>query len=337
VDFPSDIINPPKVDRERRLRLKRLTTDPRMKFVWRRLEPELRKVAEAEVHPVHPQHAVEAWLRGYLYAAINADSDAGYWRSALSAQEQRDMMRRIGRLARELVDLLGDPLGDLYVSPKGYLYASPKFTLWDTLARAVCSASRAPASVQELLGKLAETTYGRHWSQGKSKRLKLSSRRLAKNMSFPLFPFFPYFPLDSRALLGDLPSQLRGLAKLAELSLADDARAQSKPPNKTKRLDRTVYVRNLVRYAHDAGLKVRPSAHREAGFHLYKILAITANVALDLSGRDQVTSDMVRKMSDMLGKNSEPALFAALTEAPDGMTVTSPLKSLPAFPDIPFR
>ncbi len=258
-------------------RLKRLATDSRMKFVWVQLLRELNEhSSQFSASPDKFVAATDAWLRGYLLAAITADHNATFWHSAPSAREQEDTMRRLREVARELTKLLSEPLNRY------------EWTPWDRLTAAVVSARNAPVPIQDLLNRLATKTYGRYWPDATGNAAPSDSQAKSELA----------LPLDARALLGDVPLQLQGLAMLAQLAVTEDVAARIAPPNKTQRLTRTVYAHNLVSYVKNVGLRARQPGHRRAGFHLYQIIAITTNVALNLSGREKISADTVRKLFD---------------------------------------
>jgi hypothetical protein len=241
-----------------RARFRRLTTDARMKFVWRQLERELREIGGREAHPDY----VAAHLRGYLYGAITADHNIAYWETAPSTQIQRAKMSRISLLAGKLMKLLGEP-------------EYKKFTLWNALDAAVPQVKDAPISDQELLNRLAGATRGRHWS--------------ATGVAIGEPSFLPAI-----ALLGDLPLQLRGLALLAKHA-AQKKVPQSYRKRKAKPLITILYREYLARILQGSGLRARPFRDRRAGFSIYRIIATTTNVALGLSSSDELTSNTVRK------------------------------------------
>ena len=96
---------------KQRQRLKRLTTDSKMEFVWLQLEREMKNhAAHSNFHPDKLDYAAEAWLRGYLFVAVTADHNATFWQSAQSAREQKATMLRLREIACELIKLLDDPL-----------------------------------------------------------------------------------------------------------------------------------------------------------------------------------------------------------------------------------
>ena len=283
-------------------RLYQLTTDSRMKFVWRWLEKESRKVAaippvkanktatlgeallQVQKVATTSQDQVETftpiagdWLRGYLYRAIVADRDAAYWNSAPRAQKQHDMMLRISKLGQDLLELLNDPC-----NPYG-------FTPWDRLDAVVSSARNTPALDRKLLDELARKTIGHYWQRGESGGAELLQKAQGSEP-------FPVSGLPTRALLGHLPSQLKGLVMFANLSIANDGSKQNKPPSRTKHLRHTVYVRDLGRYVKSIGLRAKPFKDKQDGFPLHQIIAITTNVALNLSGSDEIPTDTVRKI-----------------------------------------
>jgi hypothetical protein len=265
------------LDRPLRLRLRRLTTDSRMEFVWRQLARGITKISQTpgpfQVHRDHIATFADAFLRGYLITAMNADSRAAYWERAPSAQQQQTMIREIQDHAHALLRLLGDPCD----------YRN--WTSWDALTVVIYSAGTSDPSVLALLKHLAKQTYGRYWSVGQAAEGKAQDGTNS----------MPVNAHNARSLLGDLPSQLQALEVLSKLSLEGDDETQIKPPYKTKQLRKTVYVRALSRIVKSQGLRPRQSKGREAGFALHKIVAITANVALDLSGTDELRAETVRK------------------------------------------
>lgn len=251
------------------LRLTRLVTDPRMESTWRSIESELQSLVGSRVAAgaAPPDEIIALRLRSYLLSAINADNSAAYLAAAPSASQQRSDLLRIGSLARELIGLLGDPL-QFY-----------KFSAWDCLDSAAHLIDGAPVSVQELLRAQAKETYGRFWK----------SNTPPKSEHFVL-------PLSARALLGDFIRQLGVVAVFSDLAVGAEGKDRSKPLNKTKHLIRTVYVRELARLANSIGLHARQPGHRQAGFSLHRIIAVTANVAMDLVGSDELRPDLVRKL-----------------------------------------
>lgn len=269
------------------LRLQRLTTDSRMKFVWCWLDRETRTSFNVRIHPDRIAEFADAFLCGYLYTAMWADLDAAYLRSAPRAQEQAATMLRIRDAAQALVEALGDPL------------EFRKFTPWDRLDAVAVSARDGSVVDQELLDKFAKNTQGRYWSHGASQSPHRSKKVVPTNTS--AFP-----PLQARALLGDLPSQLNGLVLLAGLSIPLDGAVQSKPPNNTRRLSHTVYARNLARHVTRWGLRARAPSHRQPGFPLNQILAITTTVALGLSGNERILADTIRKLITEDTKTAQP-------------------------------
>lgn len=264
-----------------RRRLKRLTTDARMEFVWQYIAREKTKISEAQgpfqVHHGLIPNSTDAFLRGFLNSAITADSRVEYWKHAPSAKQQRITMRRIRHHACKLLKFLG-PRGDYY-----------NWTPWDPLTGVLYSPRALNKPFPTLLRNLADQTKERHWSNGEPTRSK-TRRDTVKSKHVPAYPN------SARALLGDLPSQLTALAGLSTLCLDDDGGTTSKPPYKTKHLKQTVYVRELARILHSQGLHPRQSKGRQPGFPLHQIIAITLNVAFDLSRSDALKADTVRKL-----------------------------------------
>jgi len=269
----------PGIALSQRGRLARLTTDPKMQFVWTQLSREMKSlVASGNVNPRKAATVVDAWLHGYLYVAATADGNVGYWKSAPTARERKETMLRIRDSARELIELLDTPL------------TVPRWTPWDQLTAGLLAARSGPTRVQELCGRLAAATRGRYWSTTENDDTNRWSP--LKKVEGPLL-----FQLGARSLLTGLPQVLEVAASLAELSVgADDEAALRSQPSKTKNLARTVYVRNLLGYAKGLGLRARAPRQRLPGFHLHQIVAITANVALHLADREAIRADTVRKL-----------------------------------------
>ncbi len=230
---------PLRLTRPLRLRLRRLTTDSRMQFVWRQLAREVAHVSQGEglprIHKDHISAFADAALRGYLIAATTGDSRATYWRRAPTAKQQRELMQKIRGHARELRNLLGDPL-DFH-----------NWAAWDKLSEAIRLYRDENTPLQKLLIHLARETHGRHW-QGQG---AIATPEQAIPPPGPL-----EFPPEARVLLGDLRLQLAALECLSELSL-DPSRAQTKPPYKTKQLRQAVYVRAVSTYLNSQGVRPR--------------------------------------------------------------------------------
>lgn len=166
--------------------------------------------------------------------------------------------------------LLGDPV-DYY-----------NWTPWDRLAAALYSVQTSHP-IHSRLHFLAEQTHG---LAGESAAGKPQSATHNERL----------YAVGARALLGTLPLQLEALAALSELSLAADDGADIKPPSKTKQLRKTIYLRELARVVKSLGLCPRQSKGREASFPLHHIIAITANVGLDLANAEALQGDTVRKL-----------------------------------------
>jgi hypothetical protein len=248
-----------------------------MQSVWQGLERELKAVAELGVHEKLKAEFPGIWLKGYLLIAITAGHDISIWDSAPTLRKQDELLQRIEDYAGKLLTLLRLPSID-----------ERSFTAWDALNAAVGALADAPEPVQQLFRRLKNNTRGRYWERSNSDGTGLRKEASTDKDPFP-------FSLQATVLLGDLLSQLTGLAELARIARERPNKERSYHRKKTRHLERMLYRDRLVQYLQGIGLQAKPPKSRQGGFPLYRMVAITTNVALGLSGRDQLKSDTARK------------------------------------------
>ena len=260
-------------------RLHRLTHDPRMKRVWQALTREMGQVAQARCAPGHAEAAVLSWLRGFLLKALTADLMANSLANRPNPAQQRATLVAIATHARALIALLGEDflLLSWITDRLGEALAQTTCPEGSTLFRDGKRLTKAhvPEPIRALFARLATETYSHYWSTG-------------AGGSPP--PITKGSPGSLMAVLGGLVERLEALAALADVCA--DAPAE-RIPNQTAHFNASVYVQQIAEYLAGLGIMPRLDKHREKGFPLHQLIAITANVALSSSRK--LNADFVRR------------------------------------------
>ncbi len=262
----------PLVPPDCHVRLTALVTDPRMKSVWSPLEAELRKVSRDRIIADRLDEWVGGTLHGVLIQALRADFPLAWWESVPTSTKWQEQALAISTQARALRELLYDSLREAPRAAERHPFAA-----WDVLDVVVAKVGSAgDAEFMPLLRSRAQATSGRFWSRGVGGKYPPDT---------PLLP-----PLPARALLGDLDEELALLEKLAACATLPNFWRV----NKSDVLGTRVYVRVLGQVLADLRLRARSDGGRRAGFPLHQIIATIANVALELSGKDEITRQRVK-------------------------------------------